>query len=68
MQTRPFLTTATAVERTRLTAPTVNSCLDILRRMGVVKEITGRKRDRVYAYQAYVDLLSDGAAPPAADQ
>jgi Fic family protein len=60
MQTSPFLTAAGAVKRTKLTTPTVNAALESLRTLGIVSEVTGRKRGRVYAYRAYLDVLSDG--------
>lgn len=61
MRTRPFLTAAVAVEQTALTMPTVNAALGQLQSLGLVNEITGRKRGRVFAYSAYLDILSDGA-------
>ncbi|WP_299483436.1 Fic family protein [uncultured Roseibium sp.] len=62
MRTRPFLTAAAAVEHSGLTMPTVNAALAQLQKLGLVEEITGRKRDRVFAYRAYLDVLSDGVA------
>ncbi|CTQ63468.1 Fic family protein [Roseibium album] len=62
MRTRPFLTAAAAVEHSGLTMPTVNAALAQLQALGLVEEITGRKRDRVFAYRAYLDILSDGVA------
>jgi Fic family protein len=63
MQTSPFVTTAKAVEWTHLTKPTINAALDALVRLGIVEEISGKQRGRVYAYRAYLDILSDGAQP-----
>ena len=60
-RTRPFLTAAVAAEQTALTMPTVNAALGQLQSLGLVNEITGRKRGRVFAYSAYLDILSDGA-------
>jgi len=62
MRTRPFLTAAAAVEHSGLTMPTVNAALAQLQALGLVEEITGRKRDRVFAYRAYLDILSDGVS------
>ena len=31
--------------------------------MGLVNELTGQRRGRVFAYQAYLDILSEGAQP-----
>jgi len=32
--------------------------------LGVLKEITDKKRDRVYAYKSYIDILSEGNELP----
>lgn len=61
MRTHPFLTATAAVEQTGLTMPTVNAALAQLQALGLVEEITGRKRGRVFAYQTYLDILSEGA-------
>jgi Fic family protein len=63
MQTSPFLTASKAVQRTRLTMPTINAAIETLRRLDIVDEVTGRRRGRVYAYRAYLDLLSEGVQP-----
>jgi hypothetical protein len=34
--------------------------------MGLIDEITGKQRGRVYSYRAYLDILSEGVLPPAA--
>jgi len=66
-QQMPFLTSGQLVERTGLTAPTVNAALADLERLGLVAEITGRQRGRVYSYRRYLDILSEGTEPlPAA--
>ncbi|WP_157017832.1 Fic family protein [Mesorhizobium xinjiangense] len=61
MRTRPFLTASAAVEQSGLTMPTVNAALAQLQSLGLVEEVTGRKRGRVFAYRAYLDILSEGA-------
>lgn len=60
MRIRPFLTAAAAVEHTGLTTPTVNAALAQLQTLGFVEEVTGRKRGRVFAYRAYLDILGEG--------
>lgn len=40
------------------TYPTANAAVKLLEQLGVVAEITGGKKNRVYSYQAYVGLLS----------
>ncbi len=31
--------------------------------LGIVREITGRQRNRIYAYQTLLDILNEGAQP-----
>jgi len=31
--------------------------------LGIVREITGRQRNRVFAYGRYLDILNEGAEP-----
>lgn len=67
LQQNPFATAATLVRATGLTTPTVNAALEELQRMGVVQEVTGRRRGRVFAYGAYLAILNEGAEPLAGD-
>jgi Fic family protein len=62
MRTRPFLTATAAAAQSGLAMPTVNAALAQLQSLGLVEEVTGRKRGRVFAYRAYLDILSEGAA------
>lgn len=63
LQRNPFATAPDLAGRTRLTPPTVNAALADLERLGVVEEVTGRQRGRVFAYRAYLDILDEGTAP-----
>lgn len=62
-QQNPFLSANQLVQRTGLSAPTVNAVLADLERLGVVEEITGKKRGRVFGYRRYLAILSEGTAP-----
>jgi Fic family protein len=62
-QRNPFLTSNQLVQKTDLSAPTVNAALADLEKMGIVEEITGRKRGRVFSYQRYLAILSEGTDP-----
>jgi Fic family protein len=48
------------VERTSLSLPTVIRALEKLREIGIVQEITGRERNRIYRYHEYVTMLNEG--------
>lgn len=62
MQTHPFLNAAQAREKSGLSAPTVNKAFEILEKLGVIREITGKQRGRVFAYQAFIDILDEGTS------
>lgn len=46
-----------------ITPPTAHSALRTLSNLRIVEEITGKQRYSVYAYQKYLDILSEGAEP-----
>jgi Fic family protein len=63
MQQRPILTIAKAAALSETTFPTASSALANLESLGLIKEISGKQRGRIYAYQAYLDILNEGAEP-----
>jgi Fic family protein len=63
MQRAPFVTSSQLVQRTGLTAPTVNAALADLVRLGIVEEVTGRAWRRVFGYRRYLAILSEGTDP-----
>jgi Fic family protein len=44
--------------RLETTFPTASAAVSLLQDLGVVVELTGQKKNRIYSYQAYVELLS----------
>jgi len=58
LQAKPVVTVATLRDATGLTTPTINSSLRELESRGIVKESTGRARDRVYVYRRYLEALA----------
>lgn len=66
-QQTPYLMANQLVRQTGLSAPTVNAALADLEQFGIVEEVTGRKRGRVFSYRGYLAILSEGTDPlPAA--
>lgn len=63
MQTKPLLLIPQAAKTLDLTAPTVTQSLEHLQKLGIVKEITGKKRGRIFAYSAYLAILNQGTEP-----
>lgn len=55
----PIVTVSKLAEKTRLSQATINKTLLALENeLGIVKEITGQKRSRVYIYSEYIKLLN----------
>lgn len=55
----PISNIAALTRTTGLTAATIGKALDAMENtLGMVHELTGQKRNRVYAYSAYIDILN----------
>lgn len=63
LQRTPYATAQTLTRRIGLSMPTVNAALADLERLGIVAEVTGKRRGRVFAYRRYLDILSEGTEP-----
>ncbi len=61
---RPMASPNWVQEKTQLSPATVNSCLRELEKLGIVKEITGQKRNRLYSYAEYIRIMSEGTELP----
>ena len=64
MSRRPLLTIPRAASELGLTQPTIATAMQHMQALQIVAEITGRKRDRVFAYSQYVAILNEGTTPP----
>ena len=62
-QTHPILSIAAVASDVGITFPTASAAIDHLRALGVVREITGKQRRRLFAYGNYLDILSEGTEP-----
>jgi Fic family protein len=60
VQTHPFVNAAQAQQKTGLSAPTVNKAFEALQALGIVREITGKQRGRVFAYDTLLRILDSG--------
>jgi len=54
----PMVTVPRASALLRTTAPTARKAVDILAELGVLRETTGKQRDRVFAYHTYLQILT----------
>ena len=63
LRARPLSSIGTIVERTGAAYPTVARAVESLETLGIVREVTGRRRERVFGYTRYLDILNEGAEP-----
>ena len=63
LRRRPVASIPLLAERADVAFATAARAVGVMLELGILREITGRKRERVFAYGAYVDILSEGADP-----
>lgn len=63
LQERPVTTAGQLVERSGVSFATVNKGLAIMNELGLITEITGGRRNRVFSYSRYLAILSEGTEP-----
>ena len=64
MMGRPITASCWLVEKTGITPATVNKCLVHLEHLGIVRELTSRKRNRVFSYAGYLKIMNQGTELP----
>jgi len=60
---RPVLSVAVACQSTGMVASTVTKAISKLASEGLVKELTGQKRNRLFCYDRYLQVLAEGTEP-----
>jgi len=63
LQGNPVTTTAALKESCDISLPTVLRNLVTLEALGIVKEITGKERHKIFVYNEYLALLNKGTEP-----
>jgi Fic family protein len=61
---RPISTAGWLVKKTAISPATVNKCLSHLESLGIVSELTGQKRNRLYSYTRYIEIMNYGTELP----
>jgi Fic family protein len=56
----PIVTIPAVVKLLDTTKPTAAKAVGVLEQLGILKETTGRRRDRTFSYSAYLDRLRAG--------
>ena len=60
LKERPLVSLAEVVARSGLSFPAASKAMDELVAMGIARELTGKKRNRVFAYDRYLATLAAG--------
>lgn len=63
IQNKPMISVADATKVLSLSAPTIRKSIDHLVDLAILTEATGRRRDRIYVYERYMQTLSEGTEP-----
>lgn len=63
LQTKPIISVSLATQSLPISAPTIRKSIGHLIDLGLLVEITGKRRDKMYVYDKYVETLSHGTEP-----
>jgi Fic family protein len=60
LQKKPILSIAKAAQMTKLSMPTTTLAFNSLVKLGLARELTGQRRNRMFGYTQYLNILSEG--------
>jgi Fic family protein len=63
MQRNPIVAIPTAARKIGISAPTVGKSLAHMTELGILHEVTGRERHRLFVYDKYLSILNEGTEP-----
>jgi len=63
LQKSPILSIPFAAKRLELSTPTANTAMKMLVDLGIAMETTGKRRDRIFMYMPYMQILAEGTEP-----
>jgi Fic family protein len=64
LRERPIATAGWIGEETGLSPATINKALSHLQELGIVRELTRQKRNRLFSYTHYIEILNSGTELP----
>ena len=64
LKSRPILSLPAARRRTKLSFQTVVTAMELLAAQGIAREITGKRRGRLFIYARYLSILNEGTETP----
>lgn len=64
LKARPILSMPDVCNATRLSFPAASSAMELLSGLGIAKELTGKRRNRLFVYDRYLAILNEGTERP----
>lgn len=63
LEAHPLLSLPAICDRTGLSFPAASSAIELLLERGIARELTGRRRNRLFLYDRYLAILNEGTEP-----
>lgn len=63
LKARPIVTLRSIQTSASVSYPTASAVMKTMMELGMVHELTGKKRNRIFAYSKYLDILNEGTTP-----
>ncbi len=63
LRRRPLCSLRQLGQRADMTFPTASKTMLALVALGIARELTGQRRNRVFVYDAYLNILNEGSEP-----
>ena len=64
LRQRPMSSLRQLCEDTGMAFPTASKSMQALMTLGIARELTGQRRNRVFVYDGYLNILNEGSEPP----
>ena len=64
LKARPIISLSEVCNRATLSFPAASSAMKLLVERGIAREITGKRRNRLFVYDQYLSILNEGTETP----
>jgi hypothetical protein len=64
LKARPVQSMPKVCENTALSFPAASSAMALLTELGIARELTGKRRNRLFVYDPYLSISNEGTEPP----
>jgi Fic family protein len=60
IKARPIVSLPEIARVTGVAFPTASSAMELLIELGIARELTGKRRNRLFVYSQYLEILNEG--------